>query len=138
MLVRPAPNGGTLGGGMNELTAAGPPHRGRFYRDERGAPRADFDPLYEVVGWFLEQDVQRSSVRQCDELIAIVDETMAATRSSYRSSGNVHTLIFEQGGVRIENDYVEPSRSAVLSLDEFREAVLDWKVLIRDRDGEAP
>lgn len=115
---------------MNELSPAGAPHQGRVYLDEQGAPHADFDPPYEVVGWFLEQDLQRSSARQCDELIAIVDEIKVATRSSYRSGGNAHTILIEPGGVRIEADYAEACRSAVLSLDEFRDAVLAWKILI--------
>jgi len=84
-------------------------------------PRADFDPPHEVVGWFLEQDVQ--SVSRCEELIAIVDETKVATRSRYNSGGNAHSIVIDRGGVCIENDYVESPRAASLSLDEFRAAV---------------
>jgi len=112
---------------MNERSAAGARHRGRYYWDEQGMPRADFDPPHEVVGSFLEQDVQ--SVSRCEELIAIVDETKVATRSRYDSGGNAHNIVIDQGGVCIENDYAEPRRAAALSLDEFRGALLDWKLL---------
>jgi len=113
---------------MNDLRTSDPPLRGTYYRDERGMPHADFDSPCEVVGWFLEQDVQ-NSVSTCDELIAIVDETKAS-RSRYHTNGNAHTITIDDGGVRIETDYADPARSAILTLDEFRRAVLDWKVLV--------
>ena|SRR5262245_1677795 len=103
----------------------------KLYYDAHDFPRAEVDTPHEVLGWFLEQDVQ-SSLPWGRELVETIENIQADRTSHWEGTGNAHTLVMTGKGVRIDNEYVDPPQSCELSLHEFKRAVQSWLTFIQD------
>jgi len=103
----------------------------KLYHDAHDFPRAEVDTPHEVLGWFLEQDVQ-SSISWCRDLLKLVEHIESGRESPWEGTGNAHTLVLTGKGVRIENEYVDPPQSCELSLPEFKSALKKWLKFIQD------
>ena len=107
----------------------------KLYHDAYNFPRAEVETPHEVLGWFLEQDVQ-SSIPWCRELVEIIENIQAGRDSHWEGTGNAHTLILTGKGVRIDNEYVDPPQSCDLSLHAFKRAVQEWLKFIQEAHGK--
>lgn len=105
-----------------------------LYHDDHDFPRAEVETPYEVLGWFLEQDVQ-SSVSWCKELVGIIETIQCGRKARWEGTGNAHTLVLTQKRVRIENEYTDPPQSCELSLHDFENAILEWSTFIQKPIG---
>jgi uncharacterized protein YacL (UPF0231 family) len=109
-----------------------------FEQDERGYPRVRAAPPCEVLGWFLEQDVQGNAAK-CHRLLGLIEEARSGRRPHWQGTGNAHTLTLTPSGARVENEFVEPLTACDLPLDELAAAVRGWLELIdrvyRRREG---
>jgi hypothetical protein len=102
--------------------------KGRFYCDDEGRPRAEFSAPNEVVGWFLEQDVQ--SPMSCDQLLLRISKLAEDPREEFEQTGNAHTVRLTHRTAIIESNYAEPRTWATVSVEELRDAILRWKELL--------
>lgn len=103
--------------------------KGKFYLDSRGYPRADYQSPEEVLGWYLEQDIQ-GSAKACDELLRVCDELVEGKRSDWEGVGNAHTVSITDGIVTIENEFSDTAQSCTVSVEDFRTAIKSWKDLL--------
>ena len=103
---------------------------GKFYLDSHGYPRAEYQPPNEVLGWYLEQDVQ-SSPATCDELIRVCDEIIEGNRRDWQGIGNAHTVSIADSRVTVENEFSDSAQPCEVSIEDFKAAVLAWKELLR-------
>ncbi len=104
--------------------------QGTFYFDSDNCPRAEYPPPFEMIGWYLEQDVQ-SSLSTCDELLRLCDDFCKGRRDEWQGTGNIHTVSIRDSRVQIENEFTDSAASCVLSIDDFKTALLSWRELIR-------
>jgi uncharacterized protein YacL (UPF0231 family) len=103
--------------------------KGTFYLDHYGYPRATYQPPQEVLGEYLEQDVQSSSLA-CDSLLHFCNEVADGRRDSWQASGNAHTVTISSGRVRIENEFSDSGLPCELPIEDFMAALLSWKEFI--------
>lgn len=101
----------------------------QFYRDSAGDPRARCNPPYELLGHFLESDVQ-SSIAFCEEILQILDQIDRSEITRWQQTGNAHTLFLEKKEVRIEAEYDELAEPCRLSLEALRDAVSRWMAFL--------
>lgn len=106
----------------------------RYYRDSYSLPRADVGPPHEVVGWFLEQDLQ-GDVAACRRLLNLLNEVESGIMTSFESTGNAHTVTLGRNGARIENEYAEPPVAGDSSLDDLKQAISGWLRLLTSVEG---
>lgn len=109
----------------------------RLYRDRFGYPRADASPPHEVLGWFLEQDVQ-SDAAWGRELAGIVGDVRAGAREAYTATGNAHTLVLSREAARIETEFSDPPHQCTVSLQELERALLDWSAFVAGEEPGGP
>lgn len=103
---------------------------GKLYLDSHGYPRAEYQAPNEVLGWYLEQDVQ-SSPATCDELLHVCEEIVEGRRRDWQGSGNAHTVTIADSHVTIENEFSDSTELCEVSIEDFKTAVLAWKELLR-------
>lgn len=101
----------------------------KFYFDQHGFPHAEYQPPNEILGWFLEQDVQNSP-NSCKWLLQLCEEIDAGTRQEYDGTGNAHAISIVGNRVHIENLFTDSIAPSDLSIDEFRAGILSWMRLI--------
>ncbi len=104
--------------------------KSHFHLDSRGHPRADFQPPNEVLGWYLEQDVQ-SCLASCDELLSACEEVVERKSTHWQATGNAHTIIITDTSVLIENEFSSRVQACKVSIKYFMASILGWKELIR-------
>jgi len=102
---------------------------GKVYFDSHGYPRAEYQPPHEVLGWYLEQDVQNSPAT-CEELLRLSDEVINGNRPDWQGVGNAHTLSIKGNCVCIENEFSDSGTLCELSIEDFKTALLSWKELV--------
>lgn len=103
--------------------------RGTFHHDSHGYPRAKFNPPYEALGSYLEEDVQ-SSALTCDHILGVCKDIALGRAGTWKGTGNAHTVIMNSDRVHIENEFSDEDVPCDISLDEFRSAVMSWKELV--------
>lgn len=96
-----------------------------MFMDADGSLRANVAAPCEVLGWFLEQDVQ-NDIAWGRELISIVDNVVTGKRSTWQGTGNAHTLTLTPGEAHIENEYTQDVRPCSISPDTFKQVLTDW------------
>ncbi len=109
---------------------------GRFYRDERGIPRAELPEGYRVVRRFLEDDMQ-GSLAETRRLRRLIAEFRAVpSQERWEGTGNAWTLILTPEGARLEFELSEDAEPSLdLSLEEFDELLAGWeRMLAATRD----
>ena len=109
----------------------------QLFRDEYGYPRAEAAAPYQILGWFLEQDIQADS-EWARELIKIIEEIQSGTESRWEGTGNVHTLILTPEKAYIESEFAEPQATCEISLDDLKQAVADWLAFLEQSPDQAP
>ncbi len=98
--------------------------------DDNGFPRATFSPPYEVIGWWLEQDIQ-SDGDEVDELLDIIDSVIEGTRNEWEGTGNAHTLSLKKDRANIVNEFCIPEQSCEILIIELRNILVAWQELLR-------
>jgi hypothetical protein len=101
-----------------------------FDRDEDGRARAHAEPPCEVLGWFLEQDVQADEI-YCRELITTIEEIEIGIGERWEDVGNAHRLTLSPTGAEIESEYAEPTARCELTLTELRDVLTAWLAHVR-------
>jgi hypothetical protein len=99
--------------------------RFQIFIDERRIARASVEPPYEMLGRFLEEDVQ-SHAAVAMELRRLIREVRSGQRSSWEGTGNAHTLVLRPTGARIEPEFAEPAILCELALDDLDVALAQW------------
>jgi len=105
----------------------------RYYRDENGDPRATTGREQRLLGRFLEADIQ-GSAGMCDEMLAALDDIAAGRSQRWQMTGNAHTLILSKRRALIHAEFGR-SRDLILSPAELRQALLEWKTLLKPKRG---
>ena len=100
----------------------------RFYRDDKGDPRAKTSRDQRLLGRFLEADIQ-GSVGMCDDVLAALDSIAAGRRKHWQMTGNAHSLAISKRLARLRPEFGS-GPDLVLSLAELRQALLEWKALL--------
>jgi hypothetical protein len=103
----------------------------RYERDDHGWPRAVVSPPYELVGAYLEQDIQ-GSTEGARELLEAID-AVGAGSSRWEGTGNAFHLTLGDGAARIECLWDEVQPACVVGLDDFRNAVEGWRAFVDPR-----
>jgi hypothetical protein len=93
----------------------------RYERDSQGWRRALVSPPYELVGAYLEQDIQ-GSAGGARELLEAID-AVGVGLSRWEGTGNAFHLTLANGEARIECLWDETQPACVVGLDDFRNAV---------------
>ena len=106
------------------------------YRDSAGDPRARCDPPYELLGHFLESDVQSSSAF-CKEILEVLDRIERREIFRWQQTGNAHTLYVGAKKARIEAEYDDLAAPCQLTLEQLREAVTRW-IAFLGAEGQNP
>ena len=104
----------------------------KINEDEFGCLRATTSPPYEVLGSFLSGDVQGNDI-WAESVIRILEQAKKGTVAHWEATGNAHTVVIDQSGVQIENDYIDPKHTCKLTLDEFENALKQWVRALRTR-----
>jgi uncharacterized protein YacL (UPF0231 family) len=105
-----------------------------FYRDSAGDPRARCRAPYELLGHFLESDVQ-SNIALCEEILAVLDRMGRDEITRWQQTGNAHTLFLGKKEARIEAEYDEMVAPCRLTLDQLRGAVTRWSAFLGAEHG---
>ena len=108
----------------------------QLYRDSAGDPRAKCDPPYELLGLFLESDVQ-SNIALCEEILAVLDRIARDEITRWQQTGNAHTLFLEKTKVRIEAEYDELAAPCRLTREQLRDAVTRWSAFLSSEHGNS-
>ena len=96
-----------------------------FYRDSAGDPRARCNAPCELLGHFLESDVQ-SNLVFCEEILDILDRIGRNEITRWQQTGNAHTLFLGRKEARIEAEYDELVEPCRLTPEQLRDAVARW------------
>jgi len=97
----------------------------KCHRDADGNCRVDPQGFHPLIGTYLEQDVQGSR-ETCRELLGILDAIKSNEMTAWSGTGNAHTLTIRRDGVEILNEWDDSLGEARLTIDEFRECLLEW------------
>jgi len=96
-----------------------------LYRDNDGEPRAQSSSPRELLGRFLESDVQES-LHYCRELLAAIDRVEGGELRLWQQTGNAHTLTLHPDSAVIEAEFGDSATPCHLSLSELRDALQEW------------
>jgi len=99
-----------------------------FLIDSGGFPRVKADVGLELVGDFLEMDVQ-SSVFAVDEYLAATEDVVAGRIPVWEGTGNAFTLSIRMAGVDFYNEFTSEELQGLSVLD-FSEYLTAWKQLV--------
>lgn len=103
-----------------------------FFLDLNGYPRAHGKGAEQLLGTFLEQDVQ-GSLDGCSQYMDILARVRSSAIPEWSGTGNVHTVSITPKGVAIENEWAISESAATYSLDDFENALREWAKLISHR-----
>jgi uncharacterized protein YacL (UPF0231 family) len=95
-----------------------------FYWDDLGDPRVRSPRGRELLGRYLESDLQ-SDTRHARDIAHAVDRVAAGRLPSFSETGNAHTLTLSPAGAVIESEMDERA-SCLLPLAELHAAVSRW------------
>ena len=102
-----------------------------FYRDQAGEPRASGAPPYELLGHFLESDMQANRT-VCQDILRILDCVAAGELQGWQQTGNAHTLALAADGARITAEFDPTARPCHITLAEFRGVLERWCAFLAD------
>ena len=108
----------------------------KCYIDEHGFRRAEVSPPYQLLGWYLEDDVQ-GSLYHCKLLFSEIEKVKAGVEPEFSGTGNAHTVTITRDKVVIENEYLiesedcDISRICEIPLVEFEQALTQWFEFIK-------
>lgn len=96
-----------------------------FYRDNKGYPHAECSSSFEVLSWYLEEDIQ-SCVTSCNELIEAINNIQNGNDSFWEGTGNAHTLTLTSNSATIVNEFMDNISPCEIPLDELKEVIVKW------------
>lgn len=102
----------------------------KYSLDEHGIRRAFVISPYELLGWYLEDDVQ-GSLYHCKLLFSVIEKVKNGALEEWSGTGNAHTITITQDRVVLENEYLleseeTPRRNCEIPLIEFEKALKEW------------
>ncbi len=97
----------------------------KCYVDEYGVQRAEVSSPYELVGWYLEQEIE-GDVHSCKRLLRRIEKVKKEAESEHRGTGNAHTITVTGDNVVIENEYSDLFDRCEIPLIEFERALTEW------------
>jgi uncharacterized protein YacL (UPF0231 family) len=97
----------------------------KHFVDGNGFKRVEYDHPCELLGWYLEQEVQ-SSRATCAALQSECDAVLSGKKSEWQGTGNAHTVTIKNGNVVIENEFDEDAAPCKISIEEFKIALGEW------------
>jgi len=100
-----------------------------FSYDKQGFRKVETSIGHEVLGWFLEQDIQ-GCIEDCEELLQTCDKIEKGVSDSWKGTGNAHTIIVTKDNVTIVTEFAIPETSCSISLQEFQMAIKKWQDFI--------
>ena len=106
----------------------------RYHHDAHGYPRAVVEPPNELVGAYLEQDVQ-GDVQSGLELLAAIEDVSAGRLARWKGTGNADHLTLAEGIAVIENRGSDSAFPCRIGLQEFGEALAWWLSFVRTSDA---
>jgi uncharacterized protein YacL (UPF0231 family) len=101
----------------------------KIYKDRDGYPRVDSPESIKILGWFLEQDIQRS-INSCDEMLAIIDSVQQEKINYWTGTGNAHTISMTPELVTILNEFSDDVEPCSMKISEFKSAIILWRKFI--------
>lgn len=107
---------------------------GKLFVDAYGCSRAVYQSPHEVLGWYLEQDIQGGGAF-CEELYVICDSILSGSRLEWSCVGNAHDITITSAGVRIENLFSDGITTCDLTIEDFKIALRSWKELVDSNRG---
>jgi hypothetical protein len=106
----------------------------RFLYDAGGWRRAQVAPPHQMVGDYLEADVQ-GCPETAIELLQAIDRVLAREALLWEGTGNAHYLRLAGDEAVIENIWLEDLPTCRIPLTDFRCAVSGWLEFIRKAGG---
>jgi len=101
-----------------------------YYLDEHGIHRVKSADGEELLGSFLEEDVQ-SSLDNCDIVLQSLSDVARGIRQPFHSTGNAHDVFIQPDRVCIEHLWLYPPVLPLeLTMNQFRQALLDWRTFL--------
>ena len=97
----------------------------KCYVDEYGVQRAKVSSPYELVGWYLEREIE-GDVNSCKRLLGLIDKVKNGVEPEYRGTGNAHTIMITGDNVVIENEYSDLFDRCEVPLSAFERALTWW------------
>ncbi len=101
-----------------------------LYLDELGIYRHGSVDGQELLGSFLEEDIQ-SSIDSCDIVLQLLLDVEQGVREPFELTGNAHAVLMQPGKVSIEHLWLYPPVPPLeLTAEQFRQALLEWRNFI--------
>lgn len=100
-----------------------------LYKDKNGYPRVSCPASLEVLGSYLEQDVQRS-ILSCDEIIQIIELVQQGKQESWEGTGNAHTITIGANTTTIFNEFSDTLDPCLMATNDFKSAIILWRKFI--------
>jgi len=102
----------------------------KYFLDEHGIRRAFVSSPYELLGWYLEDDVQ-GSLYHCELLFSVIEKVKNGALEEWSGTGNAHTITITPSRVVLENEYLleseeTPRRTCEIPLIEFEKTLKEW------------
>lgn len=97
----------------------------KYYLDEHGSQRSEVSSPYELIGWYLEQEVE-GDINSCKRLLGIIEKIKNGVKSEYSGTGNAHALTITSDKVVIENEYSDLFDRCEIPLIEFERVLTQW------------
>ena len=102
----------------------------RFEWDPHGYPRAVVAIPHEMVGEWLESDIQGSEA-SATEMIAVFDQVRSGQIPTWEGTGNAFHVETDGHSARMSCLWDESQPQCSIPLDDLREAVARWAEFIR-------
>ncbi len=114
----------------------------KCYIDELGYLIARPESGRELLGMYLEQDIQGSTI-VCDEFIKYCNKVINKEIPEWKIVGNAHRLTIYSENIIIKNLFCDSFEPLQLSHQEFLAALKEWKrcleiINMGNMDGEIP
>lgn len=101
----------------------------KFYFDSNGDPRTQCPAGYDLLGQFLESDIQ-GSIAFCQEILDKVEEITSGKIDYWEVTGNAHTLVLSPGSACIESLFDDTSESLKIQTVQLKKVLEDWMAFL--------
>jgi uncharacterized protein YacL (UPF0231 family) len=105
----------------------------KFYKDNYGFRRAECPPAFEVVGSYLEEEIQ-GSIQNGWRLIELINDIQTDRQASWEGTGNAHTVTLTPNFARIVNEFSDDVAPCEISLENFKKVIIEWLNFIQTSD----
>jgi len=95
-----------------------------------GLPVAVVEPPYEFLGEFLTAEGGSLDSWACDELLSVVRQITRGEITTFRKTGDAHSVQITPESVRIVSQFRIPPAESTVPIGAFEDLVRQWKGLI--------